>query len=542
MYRNKDQGDEHFLGYVNLGDTVGQSSLLFDEFDDETRIVADIESQIAVISRRRAVRLMFEIPPLRENLVVTFGRRLDRFFRGKNLKRFPKVVGVVSGPAEREFLPWLARELGRRNEDISVMTDRGEQFSTAAATEALQDPTSTRGLIGTLLAGKRRVLIDIMLPQPEAALQQMLPECDEVLWCCNNGSPDRDGEAMLARLADEYPSFRSRIVCVQMLAEGQTVGRRDPCCAKLVQSDLKLSLPSSADQLSRLQQQGLDRIVRHLRGIKIGLALGGGGARGMSHLGVLRVLDRAGISMDLMSGTSAGAMIGLGYVAGMPIDLLIDTFSRTLQPPELMDWIPGGRRVFLFAKFRERAWEDMLRAYYHDWTFQQLPFPFLVVATDLVAGEEVVRETGQIVEAILESINVPVMSDPILKDGMVLVDGGVLNNLPAELLSDRGAEFVIGVDASKEIPNYFAGNYWYMKTAQMKKPGQLETAYRVMEVSRRAIAQLQLTFADVVIEPDTSAFDFADFTAAAAIAEMGEAAAEQMLPEIQRAYDELMND
>ena len=139
-------------------------------------------------------------------------------------------------------------------------------------------------------------------------------------------------------------------------------------------------------------------------------------------------------------------------------------------------------------------------------------------------------------------MNVPVLSAPILKDGRVLVDGGVLNNLPAELLTKLGAEYVIGVDASKQIPMHFAGNYSYMSTEQMKLPGEVETAHRALEVSRRGIAQLQMTFADLMIEPDTSAFDFADFTAARQIAEAGEAAAEKVLPEIKEAYDGLMND
>ena len=194
-----------------------------------------------------------------------------------------------------------------------------------------------------------------------------------------------------------------------------------------------------ADQPNRLQQQGMDRIVRHLRGLKIGLALGGGGARGLAHLGVLKVLDRAGLSFDMMSGTSAGAMIGIGYAAGMTPDSLIDVFAREFQPPTLLDRIRGGRRLFLFVHFRAGSWERVLRKHYHDWMFQQLPIPFSVVATDLVSGEEFISEKGDLVQAILESINVPVMSSPILKDGKILVDGGVLNNMPVELLTDRGA-------------------------------------------------------------------------------------------------------
>ena len=162
-----------------------------------------------------------------------------------------------------------------------------------------------------------------------------------------------------------------------------------------------------------------------------------------------------------------------------------------------------------------------------------------MVVTDLVSGEQVVRNTGDIVNAILESINVPLLAKPISRDGKILVDGGVLNGLPAELLRDLGAEYVVGVDASKDIPNNFAGNFSDTPTRQMKKPGGFETAQRVLDVSRRGISRLQMRFADHMIEPDTSAFDFADFTDAAAIAETGEFATEKMLPEVRSTIYEL---
>ncbi len=548
MYLGEENGRERFLGYVNQGDTTGQTSLISSEIDDRRRLVADITSRVAVLNRPRALRMVFEIPRFRENLIAGLGLNLDRIFRGENLKRIPRIVGVVAAANPgRQFLTSLIRELQKRGETICVFTSRPGEFAAASSTASLPtddvvDVPALRGEIGSHLANATRVLIDIVTPASEDALIKGVQECDEILWCCDNASPDRAGESTLANLVDRYPAWRSRMVRVQIQSPGQLVGRPDVCGPTLVHRDLMVPLNHSRKPADRRHQQGMDRIVRHLRGVKIGLALGGGGARGLSHLGVLRVLDREGISFDLMSGTSAGAMIGLGYAAGMSTEFLIEAFPEALQPPGWMNRIPGGRRLYLFGKYRSRAWDRMLRDYYFDWTFEQLPIPFFAVVTDLVAANQVVRESGDVVQAILESINVPVLSEPILRDGQVLVDGGVVNNLPAALLSERGAEFVLGVDASKEIPAHFAGNRSTTPLRQMKKPGRLETAYRVMEVSRRGIAELQMNQADLVIEPDTSAFDFADFTAARQIAEAGQAAAEKMMPQIRAAYDQLMND
>ncbi|TWT85124.1 NTE family protein RssA [Planctomycetes bacterium CA13] len=554
MYQASERADvrgeqERLIGFANFGDTIGQSSLLSDQFDDNSRIVSDTESQVAVISRARAMRLMMELPRLRQNLIVTFGLRMESLFQGKPLRRFPKVVGIVSSQSSNKslcLLRLLTQELQKRNERICVFSDRSE---VALESETMREALSGNGVdsaslihrVRQRLAGVDRVLVDIMLPGQSASFSEQIHACGEILWCFDNEQPEANNDAILANFIAKHPPLKSRIACVQIVPTGKSLGRRKPCCENLDQRDFLLALSESDDQLSRLCQQGIDRIVRHLRGVKIGLALGGGGARGLAHLGVLKVLDHAGISFDMMSGTSAGAMIGLGYAAGMTPESLIDLFARELQPPTLLDRFRGGRRLFLFVKFRAGAWEQMLRKHYHDWLFGQLHIPFSVVTTDLVSGQELVRDSGDIVHAILESINIPVMSNPILKDGKILVDGGVLNNLPVELLSDRGAQHVIGVDVSKEIPNHFAGNYPGMATNKMIKPGNVETAYRIMEVSRRGITQLQMSFADHVIEPDTSAFDFADFTSAAGIAETGEVAAETMLPDIQAAYNELMN-
>lgn len=545
LYQRDDDGEEHFIGYANQGESVGQSSLLLAQVDDQSRITADMDCLIAEIHRQKAQQLVIAIPRFRENLISGFGQRLNSVLRGQRFKRIPKVVGILRHESTpQDFLPILARELQRRHETITIFTHRPDQYQDVSGMVPLPDKPGAssplRADIRQQIAAGRRVLIDIGLPAGVSHVRWLVEQCDELLWCHGTDLSVDDGRTMISQLVEERPDLESRLVSVEILGRGHAVGVQDEFGFSVHQS-FRLPYTDLAKQPSWRFQQGLDRVVRHLRGVKIGLALGGGGARGLSHLGVLHVLDRAGISFDVMSGTSAGAMIGLGYAAGMSTELLIETFPDALAPPELLESIPGGRRLYLFAKFFDRAWGDMLQQYFHDWTFEQLLIPFSVVATDLVSGKQVVRETGDVVQAILESINVPVLSDPILKDGMVLVDGGVTNNLPVELLSEKGAEYVIGVDASKQIPGHFADNFPHMTTEQMKMPGRLETAYRVMEVSRRGIAELQMRFADLIIEPDTSAFDFADFTAAKEIASTGEAAAERMLPELQASYDELMN-
>ena len=108
-------------------------------------------------------------------------------------------------------------------------------------------------------------------------------------------------------------------------------------------------------------------------------------------------------------------------------------------------------------------------------------FRFNAVTVDLVQVRTVVRRQGDAVHAILESINLPIVSKPILRDGMALVDGGVLNNLPADVLAESGVDFVVGVDVSSRVRNEFAGNRPDMPTARMRNASALDTLFRIFE-------------------------------------------------------------
>ena len=151
------------------------------------------------------------------------------------------------------------------------------------------------------------------------------------------------------------------------------------------------------------------RLVHDLRGVRIGVALGGGAARGMSHLGMLKVLEQHGIVVDMIAGTSAGAMTGIVHSSGLDPDYSAEQFSRDLRPSWIFRHLPHGKHWYLLYKYRRGQFDPMLRKYLHDWRLEQLPVPCLSVTVDLVSGNFVARERDDAVHAILESINLPVL-------------------------------------------------------------------------------------------------------------------------------------
>ena len=140
----------------------------------------------------------------------------------------------------------------------------------------------------------------------------------------------------------------------------------------------------------------------------------------------------------------------------------------------------------------------------------------------------------------LESLNLPFISNPILTDGMALVDGGILNNLPADVLVDRGADFVLGVDVSTGITQKFGRNFPGMSPSEMRPAGTLETLFRVLEVMGTGTAELRSPAINMLIQPDTSRYSFTDFTRGFELAEIGEELMARRTSELQHEINELL--
>ena len=181
---------------------------------------------------------------------------------------------------------------------------------------------------------------------------------------------------------------------------------------------------------------------------KIGLALGGGGARGFAHLGVIARLAELGVPIHCVSGTSIGAIVG-GILAAGSIDR---AFAWCREP----DWkkIP---RLFFETHFTGKALikgdqiAKILREFIPAGTFEELKMPFAAVAADLCSGERVVMRSGDLISAVRASMSIPGVFCPVEREGRVLVDGGLLDPLPVAACRDLGADVVIAVDINPPL-------------------------------------------------------------------------------------------
>lgn len=185
---------------------------------------------------------------------------------------------------------------------------------------------------------------------------------------------------------------------------------------------------------------------------KLGLALGAGGSRGVAHIGFLKALDEEGIRPDFISGSSMGSVVGAAYAAGVPIARM----REAVMSLRMMDLVGLGKRGGLFGTKKMRA---LLQRYIGDLQFSDLRVPFRCVAVDMCSQQVVEFSEGSVLDAIVASSSIPSIFHPQERDGMRLIDGGILERVPVELVKKMGANVVVAVDVigqktcSEECPN-----------------------------------------------------------------------------------------
>jgi Predicted esterase of the alpha-beta hydrolase superfamily len=232
----------------------------------------------------------------------------------------------------------------------------------------------------------------------------------------------------------------------------------------------------------------------------LGLALGGGGARGFAHIGVLKILEADGIKPQLLAGTSMGAVIAAMYAGGMSAKEIEAEALRMGSVSNL------GNMVKLLdsdlAKLSHVVSNSAVQEYLSDLfngkkDFSELNIPLAVAAVDVMHARDVVLQEGNLPEAVSASMALPGIIEPLQKDGMFLVDGGSLNNVPADLVDSMGAEVVVAIDVSPDVTNMEFWNEQHM-------PGIAVANWRTnaIMVSNFTAAKLRKARTDLIIRPD----------------------------------------
>jgi len=248
----------------------------------------------------------------------------------------------------------------------------------------------------------------------------------------------------------------------------------------------------------------------------VGLALGGGSARGFAHIGVLQALDEAQIPIQVVAGTSAGSLVGAFYAAGFT-PWKMQEVALKVRDIDVADLSSGNKRGMIGGAALRR----LVNGFLDNRPIERLPKRFAAVATDLATGEKVAIRRGDTGAAVVASCSIPGVFVPALFEGRELVDGGLTSPVPVSVAREMGADTVIAVDVGGPPSN---------KT----RTGLYEIILQSFEIMGRSLARLEGQTANMLIHPQTAAFDSSDFGVRRELIEAGYLAGRAAMPELRR--------
>jgi NTE family protein len=281
---------------------------------------------------------------------------------------------------------------------------------------------------------------------------------------------------------------------------------------------------------------------------KIGLVLTGGGAKGFAHIGVLKVLEKAGVKIDYIGGTSMGAVVGGLYATGYNAQQIDSIFHNTNFDELLKDYVPRKNKSFYekrndemyafslpFKKlsigvpialskgmYNYNLLNKLTHSVRHIRDFNQLPIPFLCIATDIETGEQLILNKGSLSQALLASSAFPSLFSPVEINGKMLIDGGVSNNYPIDEVRKMGADIIIGVDVQDGLKN----------RDSLKEATQILLQISNLQMIGAMPEKIRKT--DIYIKPDISGYTVISFDKENEIIKKGEDAALKVLDQINK--------
>lgn len=277
------------------------------------------------------------------------------------------------------------------------------------------------------------------------------------------------------------------------------------------------------------EEVDLFSVARRLTNRSVGLALSSGGSRGLAHIGVLKVLLEEKIPVDMVAGTSAGAWFGAFFAAGWDAARYDQFVDEIHSVTKFSNWdfnIPPRTGIAKGRKARDRVIGESIDHRH----FEDLEIPMCMVAADIFSGEEVIFDSGPLADAIRASLSVPVLADPWYYEGHYLVDGGIVNPLPASVLRERGADIVIASSVIQPMRDSYGGR-------RDKMPNILQIVFNMFSAMEAEVVEKQLPLIDVLIQHHVSAKHTLDFEQVAEVVRLGERTAREMLPTIKKTIE-----
>jgi NTE family protein/lysophospholipid hydrolase len=534
-----DRGDSRVLGDIVPGESVGEMSLLTGEPTSAT-VRAMHDSEVISFSRESFLHLAERSPEVLMTVARTVISRLRRgIARQRNATAYQRIAILPLGSSvdSRGFAEQLAAQLGSGTEivgrDIATAGVESD-FPSLAAFEEQQRRISAQ-LAAIEATGK--TLLYPTHPKATAWTRACLFHADLLLLVGDvDGDPKLTEveETLVARL-DPLLAPRCDLVLLHGGDWKAKAGTAQWMAPRHVTEHHHLRRTSTGD---------FSRLARIARGTAVGLAFGGGGARGFSQIGVVRALREAGIPIDRVAGTSIGSLIGAQVAMGMSVEEMRERNRRL--------WIDGkplSDYTFpAIALVRGRRLQNLIKNELAGIEIEDMPLRYFCVSGNLSQADLSLHDKGPLWPGVRASGSIPGWGPPMFYKGDILVDGGVLNNLPGDILRERFGGLTIVVDVSPHgsvnVPDSLEDppSGWSLLWQRLNPfgprggvPSMVEILYRTATLSSDRMSKLTYGMADLVLAPPISRFGIVQFSAIDDLIEVGYRYACDQLERLDRA-------
>ncbi|MBN9553781.1 MAG: patatin-like phospholipase family protein [Alphaproteobacteria bacterium] len=488
------QGQRRMVAHVPAGETVGEMSLIARDHGHSAQLVALRDTELLRISADGFEALIARHPKVMVNLMRVLVKRLAAANRSGGDGARSKTFAIVPLQDHLEAAPVAHRianalvEMGSRAAvlDISASEQSAEWFNSF---EAAHDVVFYRG------------------DAPDSAwTHQCLRQADRIFLLARADQP-------LPLRPLDLPAFKERASGLPELLLLHPVGSK----AGLPEHfSLRSGLFESHHHIRANNTADVHRLARFIAGRAVGLVLAGGGARGFAHIGVIKALMEAEVPFDHLGGTSIGAIIASGLAHEWGVEELTDRMRSVFVTNNPLD----DYTLPLIALLRGRKASRMLKANFGDTRIEELPKPFFCVSSDLTTGRIHEHRAGPLWRALRASVALPGILPPVIHHGHLLVDGGVMNNLPVDVMREHaiGAGPIIACDITGEIDlqareeNYGEKPWrWLIKNRMKGHPSIVSILMRSGTVGSEAQRRIVREQADYLIEPPMPSIGLRDW-------------------------------
>ncbi len=512
------------------GAVIGEMALLLGEARSAT-VVARRDSELLRIGRAGFERLIASRPRAAFELARVLGDRLKRTTRGDAAAPRTRTIAVLAtapGPAVQAFAERLAAALQAETASAALVTPAMADAADAGAAGADPDSAAGRRLQRWMSAWEDRFRYVLYQTDPsrESWTTRCLRQADVVLLIAPAEAPPPS--ALAPPPAGAFGGSRRDLVLLHQSGSAEV-----PARLWLEASGCARHHHVAADRPGDYR-----RLARSLSGRGVGLVLSGGGARGFAHIGVIKAMADHGVPIDAIGGSSMGAIVAALHAAGADVPTLMARMRQAFAERQAFDLT-----LPVVALTTGSATVAKMRRLFGEAQIEDLPIPYFCMSTNLSRATSVVHDRGPLWLWTRVSCAIPGLAPPVTHGGDLLVDGGLLNNLPADVMRGRCDGAVVGVDVTPGVDLVTAGAWpvhmsgWRHLWGRLRghraarlHPSIVEILSRTALVgSMRDAARMQ-AHCDLYIQPDVGHVGMTEFQAIEALVEAGYRAAAACLP------------